>query len=108
MHATLQGHGLRQEVDKWAERALTLAKAKHREVNKGKAPTDFDLQVLGGLKHRITAAWSKQSESGQAAVIITGLCTEFYYQCLAFGRLAQCMRRVRLYRQVVPTQASLT
>ena len=81
----LQRHGLKEDADRWAERALTLAKTKHREVTNGKALSDFDPQMLGGLKHRITAAWSKQSESGQAAVIIIGLCAEFYYQCLAFG-----------------------
>ena len=51
----LQRHGLKEDADRWAERALTLAKTKHREVTNGKALSDFDLQMLGGLKHRITA-----------------------------------------------------
>lgn len=76
---------VKEELEKWAERSLGLAKTKHKEISSGKALTDFDLQVLVALKTRLTAAWSKDSERGQAAVIIIGLCAEFFYQCLAFG-----------------------
>ena len=41
----LQRHGLKEEVYRWAERALTLAKTRYREVNDGKALTDFDLSA---------------------------------------------------------------
>lgn len=44
------------------------------------------VQIMEGTPSRITAVWSMQSESGQAAFIIIGLCAKFYYECLAFGR----------------------
>lgn len=64
---------------------MSLAKTKHKEISSGKALTDFDLQVLVALKTRLTAAWRRHSQRGQAAVIIIGLCAEFFYRCLAFG-----------------------
>ena len=76
---------VKEELEKWADRCLGLAKTKHKEVTSGKALTDFDLQSLVAIKTRLTAAWSKQSVQGQAAVIIIGLCAEFCYQCLAHG-----------------------
>ena len=72
-------------MEKWSKQALSLAKAKHREVTNGKGLSDMDLRVLEGMQSRITASWSEQSESGQAAVIVIGLCAEYYYECLASG-----------------------
>ena len=76
---------VKEELEKWADRCLGLAKTKHKEVTNGKALTDFDLQSLVAIKTRLTAAWSKHSQRSQAAVIIIGLCAEVFYQCLAFG-----------------------
>ena len=51
-----------------------MTKAKHREVDHGKGLSDMD--VLEGMQSRITASWSKHSETGQAAVIVIGLWAE--------------------------------
>lgn len=72
-------------MEQWAKRTLGIAKSKHMEISNGKGLSDMDLQLLENLKSKLTIACSKDSEIGQAASIIIGLCADFFYQCLAFG-----------------------
>ena len=64
---------VKEELEKWADRCLGLAKTKHKEVTNGKALTDFDLQSLVAIKTRLTAAWSKRLSSSMVCALSSAI-----------------------------------
>ena len=64
---------VKANVEQWAKRAFGIAKSKHKEISNGKGLPDIDIQVLDNLKSKLTAAWSKESETGRQQAPLLGL-----------------------------------
>ena len=73
---------IRSQLQKWLASLLTFAKAKHREIARS-GITDAQLLNLEHMQDSVFRNWSKDSETGQAAIVIINLCAEYQFLCYA-------------------------
>lgn len=75
---------IKSELRKWASSQRTWAKAQHRQAT-GHSVPEADLLTLERMEEAWIRAWSKDSETGQAAKIIINMCTEYLFLCYAIA-----------------------
>lgn len=72
----------RSQLQNWLAGLLRFAKAKHREITRS-GISDAQLLTLEHMQDSVFRNWSKDSETGQAAIVIINLCTEYEFLCYA-------------------------